>query len=136
MNSLIYATVSRLLVGLMLLFSLFLLWRGHNEPGGGFIGGLVASCGLIVYLIAEGAEALRRVIRVDPMSIAVFGLVLSALAGVPAIFADSAFLTGLWLKLGPDDLIKLGTPLLFDVGVYLGVIGAVTGMVIALEESF
>ena len=52
MNSLILQTISRFLVGLMLLFSIFLLLRGHNEPGGGFIGGLVAAAG-IVYLIGS-----------------------------------------------------------------------------------
>jgi multicomponent Na+:H+ antiporter subunit B len=61
MNSLIFSTISRLLVGLMLLFSLFLLWRGHNEPGGGFIGGLVAAAAIIVHGLAEGPQVMRYV---------------------------------------------------------------------------
>ncbi len=134
MNSIIYTTVSRLLVGLMLLFSLFLLWRGHNEPGGGFIGGLVASAGLIVYLLGEGPQAARQMLRVDPQKIAAAGLGVAILAGLLAAFADSPFLTGLWLTIGGEQGLKLGTPLLFDVGVYLAVVGGVTAMVIALEE--
>lgn len=134
MNSIIYTTASRLIVGLMLLFSLFLLWRGHNEPGGGFIGGLVASAGLIVYLLGEGPTAARQMLRVAPKSIAAAGLAVAMLAGLLAAFADAPFLTGLWLMLGGEHGLKLGTPLLFDVGVYLAVVGGVTGMVIALEE--
>ena len=134
MNSIIYTTVGRLLVGLMLLFSLFLLWRGHNEPGGGFIGGLVAAAGLIVFLFGEGPAAARTMLRVEPRRIAAAGLAVAIVAGLLAAFSDTAFLTGLWITIGGEHGLKLGSPLLFDIGVYLAVVGGVTGMVIALEE--
>lgn len=137
MNSLILSTASRLLVGLMLLFSLFLLWRGHNEPGGGFIGGLVAAAALAVHAFASGPGAVRAVLRADPRGIAVAGLGIAVLAGLLGFVAGGDFLTGLWLFVGatPDSKgLALGTPLLFDIGVYLAVVGGVTGMVLALEE--
>lgn len=138
MNSLIFSTISRLLVGLMLLFSLFLLWRGHNEPGGGFIGGLVAAAALIVYGLAEGPELMRKLLRVDPRVLVLVGLLLAVASGIFALFQNSAFLTGLWIFIGATETDKglaLGTPLLFDIGVYLVVVGGVAGMVVAMEEE-
>lgn len=138
MNSVILTTASRLLVGLMVTFSLFLLWRGHNAPGGGFIGGLVAAAALIVYAKATDASSLRRLVRVDPPIIAVFGLLVALGAGLLPLVMGEPFLKGLWVFIGATDDSKglaLGTPLLFDIGVYLAVIGGVVGMVLALEES-
>jgi len=137
-NSLILNAISRLLVGLMLLFSLFLLWRGHNAPGGGFIGGLVAAAGLVVYALAEGASVMRRLLRVDPRTIVLSGVLLAIGAGLMPMFVDGAFLTGLWVFIGAtptDKGLALGTPLLFDIGVYLTVVGGVSGMIVALEED-
>lgn len=138
MNSLILQTISRFLVGLMLLFSIFLLLRGHNEPGGGFIGGLVAAAGIIVYGIADGPAAVRKILRVDPRVIAMTGLLAAIIAGLVPVLSGDPFLTGLWTFIGAtpgDKGLAIGTPLLFDIGVYLVVIGGVLGMVIALEEE-
>ncbi|MGH1484235.1 MAG: Na+/H+ antiporter subunit B [Geminicoccales bacterium] len=138
MNSLILQTISRFLVGLMLLFSIFLLLRGHNEPGGGFIGGLVAAAGIIVYGIADGPAAVRKILRVDPRVIAMTGLLTAIIAGLVPVLVGTPFLTGLWTFIGAtsgDKGLAIGTPLLFDIGVYLVVIGGVLGMVIALEEE-
>lgn len=138
MNSLILSTISRLLVGLMLLFSLYLLWRGHNEPGGGFIGGLVAAAGLIVYGLAEGPALMRSLIRVDPRTLVLIGLLLAMVSGILPLLQNNAFLTGMWVFIGATETDKglaLGTPLLFDIGVYLVVVGGVSGMVIAMEEE-
>ena len=125
-------------MGLMLLFSMFLLWRGHNEPGGGFIGGLVAAAGLVVYGLSDGAKSMRMILRVDPRIIALSGLLIAVLAGLLPLLGGADFLTGLWLFIGAtatDKGLALGTPLLFDIGVYLTVVGGVVGMVIAIEES-
>ena len=138
MNSLIFSTISRLLVGLMLLFSVFLLWRGHNEPGGGFIGGLVAAAGIIVYGLAEGPAMMRKLLRVNPRILVIIGLLTAIVSGILPLLQNSPFLTGLWLFIGTTETEKglaLGTPLIFDIGVYLVVVGGVAGMVIALEEE-
>ena len=138
MNSLIFSTISRLLVGLMLLFSVFLLWRGHNEPGGGFIGGLVAAAGIIVYGLAEGPAMMRKLLRVNPRTLVLIGLLIAIVSGILPLLQNSAFLTGMWVFIGATATEKglaLGTPLIFDIGVYLVVVGGVAGMVIALEEE-
>jgi len=137
-NSLILNVVSRLVVGLLLLFSLFLLWRGHNAPGGGFIGGLVAASGLIVHTLAAGPAAMRELLRVDPRKLVLGGVLLAVVAGLLPLPGGQEFLKGLWVFIGAtptDKGLALGTPLLFDIGVYLAVVGGVSGMIAALEEE-
>lgn len=132
MRSVILDGTLRLLVGLMLAFSVFLLWRGHNEPGGGFVGGLVACIAFALLGIARGPGAIRRALRVEPVALAGAGVVAALVAGLWGLLAGGSFLKGLWTSIGG---LKLGTPLLFDIGVYLVVIGAVLTMVLALEED-
>ncbi len=137
-SSLILRTASRLLVSLILLFSVFLLMRGHDEPGGGFLGGLIAAIAFVLHTLADGPAAVRRTLRVAPRGIAVFGIAIALAAGLPAALAGEPFLTGLWTSLGigpGEEGIPLGTPLLFDVGVYLAVVGTVLTIVLALEET-
>ncbi|MGV8936069.1 MAG: Na+/H+ antiporter subunit B [Allorhizobium sp.] len=135
MNTLIFRTVAPFLTALMLLFSIFVLLRGHNEPGGGFIGGLVAASALAIYGIAYGVQAVRRAIYFHPMSIAGAGLLLSSLSGVLSAFFGVPFMTGLWIYpqvFGVE--VPLATVISFDIGVYLVVTGAITSIALALEE--
>ncbi len=138
MNSLILNAATRILVALMLLFSVFMLLRGHNEPGGGFIGGLVAAIGLALYAIGHGTQEARRALRADPRSITMVGLGVALLAAVLPIFTGDGFFTGQWLFIGGGDGDKglpISSVLLFDIGVYLAVIGAVLTLVFALEDE-
>jgi len=138
MNSVILRAGTRYLAGLLLLFSIYMLLRGHNEPGGGFIGGLIGSTGFVLYAIACGTADARRALRVLPQNIAVAGLGIALLAGLAAaIFADPLF-TGQWLFLGATETDKglpLSTVLVFDIGVYLVVFGSVLTLVFAMEEE-
>ncbi|MEZ5790544.1 MAG: Na+/H+ antiporter subunit B [Nitratireductor sp.] len=135
MNTIIFRTVAPYLTSLMVLFSIFVLLRGHNEPGGGFIGGLIAASAFAIYGIACGVQPVRRALYFHPMTLAGFGLFIAALAGFPSIIAEVPFLTGLWTfpKIGQVEL-ALSTPLVFDIGVYFVVVGAITSIALALEE--
>ncbi|MEX1114684.1 MAG: Na+/H+ antiporter subunit B [Akkermansiaceae bacterium] len=135
MNSVILATVSRLLTGLLLVFSVFLLLRGHNLPGGGFAGGLVAASAFVLYALASGFPAARRLLVFYPRVIMGFGLVLAIVAGLAGNVAGLPFLTGLWDKTPLPVIGKLGTPLLFDVGVFFAVLGVTTLIVFSLGED-
>ena len=138
MNSIILNAATRLLVALMLMFSVYMLLRGHNEPGGGFIGGLIAAIGLALYAIAHGTGAARRALRLDPRTIAMVGIGVAILAGLSAWLAGDAPFSGQWWFVGGDEESKglpLSTVLVFDVGVYLAVIGAVMTLVLTLEEE-
>ena len=136
MNTLIFRTVAPLLTAVTLVFSVFVMLRGHNEPGGGFIGGLIAASALTIYGMAMGADAARDALRVHPLSIAGFGLALAALAGILSLAFDVPFLTGLWasLPLGEAD-VTISTPMVFDIGVYLVVFGTVSAIALALEAD-
>lgn len=127
MNSPILNVAGRLLLPLALLFSLYLLWRGHNEPGGGFVGGLVAAAGFTVHALPRGREALLKALRWPPASIAGVGLLLALVSGLPALLLQAPFLTHQWQVW--DSGFALGTALVFDVGVYLSVLGAVCAFV-------
>jgi multicomponent Na+:H+ antiporter subunit B len=138
MNSIILVAGTRLLVALFLVFSVFMLLRGHNDPGGGFIGGLIGAIGFVIYAIACGTDAARRALRVAPERIAMAGLGIALFAGVAAVFDGDVFFTGQWLFLGATETEKglpLSTVLIFDVGVYLVVMGSVLSLSFALEES-
>lgn len=135
MNTLILRTVAPPITALMLVFSVFVLLRGHNEPGGGFIGGLIAASALAIYGIAYGVSAVRRAIRFHPMSIAGFGLLVGALSGVVSLFAGVPFMTGLWIYPSVFGVeIPLATVISFDIGVYFVVLGSVASIALALEE--
>jgi multicomponent Na+:H+ antiporter subunit B len=135
MKSLILRTATPFIVAVMLLFSIFVLLRGHNEPGGGFIGGLIAVAALSIYGIAFGVETVRRAIVFHPLAIAGAGLLLSTLSGFLSAIFHVPFMTGLWITpvvLGVE--IPLSTVMSFDIGVYLVVVGAVTSIALSLEE--
>ena len=135
MNTLIFRTIAPFLTALMLLFSVFILLRGHNEPGGGFIGGLIAASALAIYGIANGVPAVRRAIRFHPLAIAGTGLLMSSVAGLISVFAAVPFMTGLWIYpviLGVE--VPLSSVMLFDFGVYFVVLGAITAIALTLEE--
>ncbi|WP_181708467.1 Na(+)/H(+) antiporter subunit B [Chthonobacter rhizosphaerae] len=134
MNTIIFRTVSPVLVALTLLFSAFVTLRGHNEPGGGFIGGLIAASAFALYGLSHGVPTVRRALRFHPMEIAGFGLLLAGGAGLLSIVFARPFLTGLWTfpsVLGVE--VALSTPLFFDLGVYFVVTGTMTSIALALE---
>jgi multicomponent Na+:H+ antiporter subunit B len=135
MTSLILRTATRFLMPLLLLFALFLLLRGHNEPGGGFVGGLVVAAAFVLYAIAYGVDASRRALLVDPSTLLGAGLLVALGSGIPAALAGQPFLTAMWTTIGSEPAtFDLGTPLVFDVGVFLAVIGVVLTIVFTLTE--
>jgi multicomponent Na+:H+ antiporter subunit B len=134
-NSIILSTVSRLLIGLLLVFSVFLLLRGHNLPGGGFAGGLVAASAVVLHALAAGFPAARRLLFVDPRTIMGLGLAVAACSGALGFVWNLPFLTGLWDKTPLPVVGKIGTPLVFDTGVYLLVLGMTCLVVFALGED-
>jgi multicomponent Na+:H+ antiporter subunit B len=135
-DSLILRTATLIVLPLQLVFSVFLLLRGHDEPGGGFIGGLVASGAFALYMYAFGVRALQRLLKVYPKDILAIGLLLGLSATLPSALLGEAFFTAQWFKFSlGDNLIKLSTVLVFDIGVYLTVVGTLITMFTALAES-
>jgi multisubunit Na+/H+ antiporter MnhB subunit len=140
MNSLILTTATRILVPIILALSVFIFWRGHNEPGGGFIGGLLAATAFALLAKAEGIARARHLLRVRPRTLAAIGLGGAVIGGVWGGLEYGAFLKGVWPFItvdaeGHKSGLPFGSIMLFDFGVYLVVLGTVTGILFALEES-
>lgn len=138
MNSIILSTGAKLIVAILLVFSVFMLLRGHNAPGGGFVGGLIGASAFVMYTIACGTDEARRALRVAPQTMAAWGLGMALLAGLAAGLFGEPLFTGQWLILGggaDGKGLPLSTVLVFDIGVYLVVMGAVLALVFALEEE-
>ncbi len=124
-DSVLLGQAVRPLAGLLVLVSLVLLWRGHNLPGGGFIGGLVAATGFILVVLTFGNYQARVLMWMRPTLLVGVGLACAVGAGIIGLLAGEPFLKGLWIfPLG----LPLGTPLLFDIGVFLTVFGSVMHM--------
>jgi multicomponent Na+:H+ antiporter subunit B len=135
MSSLLLRVASRFLMPLLLLFALFLLLRGHNEPGGGFVGGLVVAAAFVLYVIAYGLPAGRRALLVEPSRLLGAGLLVAIGSGVPAVVVGMPFMTAVWTKVDLGSAaVDVGTPLVFDVGVFLAVIGVVLTIVFTLAD--
>ncbi|MEX1301738.1 MAG: Na+/H+ antiporter subunit B [Desulfotignum sp.] len=132
MKSIILKTATRLMIGLMLIFAVYLFLRGHHEPGGGFSAALLAGTAFSLFAITEGPDQVRKAIRIRPSAMAMTGLALAAGAGLPALFAGKPYMTGMWWQ---TTTVSAGTPLLFDLGVFLAVLGAILSMLLALEEN-
>jgi multisubunit Na+/H+ antiporter MnhB subunit len=121
------ATGVRTMVPTLLIFSVWLLVVGHDLPGGGFAGGLVAGAALLLLFLAFGSRGVRRLLPFDPESIAGAGLALALLSGMIGLLVGGAFLGYEYVS---RDLpyvgeVKVSTLLLFDVGVYVLVVGLI-----------
>lgn len=137
MNSLILRTAARFLLPLMILFSVYLLLRGHDRPGGGFIGGLVAAAAFALNALAKDPDSSRHLLRVDPRTLIGAGLLCALFSGFVSWPAGAPFLTGRWVEvyIAGSDKIALGTPLLFDLGVYLVVAGVVVLSIVTIMQE-
>ncbi len=136
MKTVIFKTIAPALTAIMIVFSIFVLLRGHNEPGGGFIGGLIAASAIAIYGIAVGVDEVRKALKFDPISMAGFGVFIAAFAGLLSLGQSLPFLTGLWgyIPFG-ETQITVSTPMLFDIGVYFAVVGTIGAVALALEEE-
>ncbi|MGO1244025.1 MAG: Na+/H+ antiporter subunit B [Sphingobacterium sp.] len=136
MKSAILQTATRYLLPILLLFSVFLLLRGHYYPGGGFVGGLVASIAFVLHSFANGTKATMKILRYKPLSLIPIGLGTAACSVILPLAFGLPAMTGLWLEEPIPVIGMIGTAIFFDLGVYLVVIGVVLTILftIALEE--
>ena len=129
---------TRLLVPLSLLFALFIFFKGHQEPGGGFVAGLVAAIAMMAHRMAHGRTGLRRMLWVREPTLIGSGLLLALAAGLGPLLFAKPFLTSRfgYLKLpGSEARLEWATVLVFDLGVFLVVLGVVLTMINALSKE-
>lgn len=135
-HSLIFRSATRLLVPVLLLFSFYLLVEGHHAPGGGFSGGLIGAGSFALLALAFGIRSARSALPAEPPALIGVGLATALASGLVPVAAGGSFLEGRWwtLPLPGDASFDLGTPLLFEVGIYLVVLGAVLSILFELEK--
>lgn len=180
MRTLIFATAIRILTPVFVVFSLYILLRGHNHPGGGFIGGLIGSIAFVFHTLAHGTKettksyfsltfykydrkphhgkvrhALRVLrknlirnryekpksiwnyypLRLRPAYIMAFGLLVAVSSGLLGLLLGEPFMAGYWIDAKIPLIGSLGTPLLFDAGVYILVLGMVLKLVFTMSKD-
>lgn len=136
MRSIIFQTAATYLLPLLLLFSVFILLRGHYLPGGGFVGGLIAATAFVLHMLAFGLERTRAMLGFHPGVLMPVGLLLALGSGwLPMFWSGRPFMTGLWAS-DPLPVIGLvGTALFFDTGVYLVVVGVTLTILFTISEQ-
>ncbi|RBA28621.1 Na+/H+ antiporter subunit B [Flavobacterium tibetense] len=136
MKTLILKTASGYLLPVLLLFSVFILLRGHYLPGGGFVGGLVASIAFVLHAFANGLENTKNLLRIHPGFLMPFGLAIAFISGLAPMFLyDLPFLTGIWFDEPLPVIGMVGSALFFDTGVFLVVIGVTLTIIFTISES-
>ena len=127
--------LDRILTPILLILALWLFLRGHNAPGGGFIAGLAAAAAFQLQILSRGDQYVRQ--RVGPFlqPMTGIGLAFTTIAALIGL-AQGDFFKGVWLFLpiGPFEL-ELGTPQLFDLGVFLVVVSVVVSYLLSLGHS-
>ncbi len=135
MQSTILKTATNYLLPLLLLFSVFILLRGHYESGGGFVGGLVASIAFVLHSFAYGLEMTQKLLKYPPKSFIPVGLLLSFMSGVLPMFGGKAYMTGVWSSEPLPVIGLVGSALFFDIGVFIVVIGVTLTILFTISES-
>jgi multicomponent Na+:H+ antiporter subunit B len=137
MNSVILQLAAKYLRWLLIVFSVLALIRGHNNPGGGFIGGLMAGLAVVYRGFAYDAFLIKERMQNWPEWMIAGGLFGILLSFLPSLLSGKTLMAGVWLKI-PLPLIgelKLGSPFLFDIGVFFTVIGVTLMFVFSLTQK-
>lgn len=134
MKSVILQTASRYLLPILLLFSIFVLLRGHYHPGGGFVGGLVASIAFVLDKFTNGSDNTMRLLRHHPGTLIPIGLAIAALSMAAPMLTGQPVMTGLWLDQPIPIIGQIGSALFFDLGVYVVVIGVVLTILLTIAQ--
>lgn len=136
MPSSILRAATPVLMLLLIIVSIYALLRGHHEPGGGFVGGLLIASAFSLHVLAYDVPSTRRLLGVSPRVLMGIGLFTILASGALGLAAGRSFLQGLWVTVPLPGLgdVAVGTPVLFDVGVYVAVMGMVLTIVLMTAE--
>ncbi len=136
-NDVILQTVTKVVVFIILTFGVELFLSGHNNPGGGFIGGLVLSSALVLLYLVNDIETVHKGIPFDFKIVAAFGVLLAVGTGVGAVLFGVEFLsqTFVHVNLPIFGETELATVLLFETGVALTVVGTVVTIILSISED-
>lgn len=136
-NDVLLQSVAKVAFVIIITFSLYLFFAGHNQPGGGFIGALMAAAALVLVAIAFGTEFVEKVLPVDYRKLIAVGIMIAFLTGIGSFVFDAPFLTQAfgYFELPVMGKTELTTAMLFDLGVYLSVIGVTMNIIFTIGRD-
>lgn len=135
MSDLYLRLLDRILTPILLILSLWLFFRGHNQPGGGFIAGLAAAAAFQLQILSRGPDFVRAEVGPFLQPMTGIGLLCTTIAALLGI-TQGNFMQAVWVFWHIGDFeLELGTPMLFDLGVYLVVISVVVSYLLSLGHS-
>lgn len=136
-NDLIIQTTAKLLVFIILTFGIYIFFAGHNNPGGGFVGGLITAASVVLLMIAFDLETVKKMIPFDFTYLIGIGMLFAIFTGAGAFLFEVEFLTHTFGSFTIPIIgeIELATATLFDVGVYFVVVGATLTIIQTIGED-
>ncbi len=135
MKTLILSTLLKVITPLFIGIALYMFFRGHDNPGGGFIAGLIASIPFMLHAMVFGYQETKRNFKIRPHLLAGIGLLVSLVSGMFSVILRDPFLTPVWVDEKLPLIGKIGTPIFFDLGVFLVVFGVVLQITFLLTEE-
>lgn len=128
-------TATKILVYIIMTFSVYVLFAGHHNPGGGFIGGLITASALVLLYIAFDLQSVRDVLPVDFKKLAATGVLISILTGTASFLFDVPFLsqTFAYRELPLLGTTELASAVIFDLGVYMTVVGTTMTIITSIS---
>ncbi|WP_080874680.1 Na(+)/H(+) antiporter subunit B [Oceanobacillus timonensis] len=136
-NNMMLQTLARLIIVIVLSFSIYLLLAGHNSPGGGFVGGLMTASAILILYLSFDIKSIQAVIRFDYVKIVGIGLLLAALTGVISMVFGFPFMKQFfdYFTLPILGEVELTTAMLFDLGVYFVVLASALKIILTIAED-
>lgn len=135
MRTLILSTILKALVPLFIGFAIYMFFRGHDKPGGGFIAGLIATIPMMIHSMAFGYHATIKAYKIRPVFLAGIGLLIAFVSGLFSMIKGYPYLTASWATTELPLIGKVGTPIFFDLGVFFVVVGVVLQITFLLTEE-
>jgi len=136
-NDLILQSVTKVVVFIILTLSFYLFFSGHNNPGGGFVGGLVLAAAFVLLCLAFDIETVKEGIPVDFKLVAALGALIVVTTGLISVFINKPFLNQTFkiVELPFFGEIELATVTIFEAGVSLAVVGVVVTIILSISED-
>ncbi|WP_026674606.1 Na(+)/H(+) antiporter subunit B [Alkalihalobacterium bogoriense] len=136
-NNVMLHTITRIVTFIILIFSVYLFFAGHNNPGGGFIGGLMTASALLLLYLGFDMGSIKKALPINFTTMIAAGLLISLLTGITSMFMGDPFLTQYfdYFQLPILGETELTTALPFDLGIYLVVVGIALLIILTIGED-
>ncbi|WP_188455612.1 Na(+)/H(+) antiporter subunit B [Virgibacillus oceani] len=136
-NDLILRTTTSLIAFILLGFAIYLLMAGHNSPGGGFVGGLMTASAFVLMYMSYGIETVKKILPINFRTLIPIGLLIAVGTGAGSFIFDVPFLSHTfgYFTLPIFGEIELATAMLFDIGVYVTVLGVTMTIILSIAND-